>query len=45
LLETGRGFKISYETPKSESVALFRHGERTYDHVIFFPSKVKGMVA
>lgn len=37
-----RGFKITYETPKSDSLSLFRLGERTYDHVIFFPSKVKG---
>ena len=39
---TGRGFKITFETPKSESVSLFHLGERTYDHVILFPSKSKG---
>ena len=38
----GRGFDISYETAKSSSVALFRLGERAYDHVIFFPTKAKG---
>ncbi|OIW31035.1 Dolichyl-diphosphooligosaccharide-protein glycosyltransferase 48kDa subunit [Coniochaeta ligniaria NRRL 30616] len=38
-----RGFKITYETPKSESLSLFRLGERKYDHVIFFPTKAKGL--
>jgi oligosaccharyltransferase complex subunit beta len=39
----GRGYQITYETPKSESVALFHLGQRTYDHVVFFPTKVKGL--
>lgn len=39
----GRGFQLSFETPKSESLALFHLGERTHDHIIFFPSKSKGM--
>lgn len=38
-----RGFKITFETPKSESVSLFHLGERTYDHVILFPSKSKAL--
>ncbi|KAK0737575.1 Dolichyl-diphosphooligosaccharide--protein glycosyltransferase subunit WBP1 [Apiosordaria backusii] len=38
-----RGFQITYETPKSESLALFHLGERAYDHVIFFPTKTKGL--
>ncbi|KAK3372396.1 oligosaccharyl transferase-like protein [Podospora didyma] len=38
-----RGFKLSYETPKSESLSLFRLGERAYDHVILFPSRAKGL--
>lgn len=37
-----RGYEISYATPKSSSVALFHLGERTSDHVIFFPTKSKG---
>ncbi|KAK4216598.1 Dolichyl-diphosphooligosaccharide--protein glycosyltransferase subunit wbp1 [Rhypophila decipiens] len=41
-LET-RGFKIAFETPKSESLSLFHLGERAYDHVIFFPTKIKGL--
>ncbi|KAK3905724.1 Oligosaccharyltransferase 48 kDa subunit beta-domain-containing protein [Staphylotrichum tortipilum] len=39
----GRGFQLSFETPKSESLALFHLGERTYDHIIFFPTKAKGL--
>ncbi|KAF3006971.1 oligosaccharyl transferase glycoprotein complex, beta subunit [Neopestalotiopsis sp. 37M] len=38
-----RGFKITYETPKSETLNLFRLGEREYDHLIFLPTKVKGL--
>ncbi|KAK0703520.1 Dolichyl-diphosphooligosaccharide--protein glycosyltransferase subunit WBP1 [Lasiosphaeria miniovina] len=38
-----RGFKLSFETPKSESLSLFHLGERAYDHVILFPSKSKGL--
>ncbi|KAL1872285.1 hypothetical protein VTK73DRAFT_1667 [Phialemonium thermophilum] len=38
-----RGFKISYETPKSDTLSLFELGERAYDHIIFFPSKIKGL--
>ncbi|KAK6216363.1 hypothetical protein LQW54_003566 [Pestalotiopsis sp. IQ-011] len=38
-----RGFKITYETPKSETLNLFRLGEREYDHLIFLPTKAKGL--
>jgi hypothetical protein len=38
----GRSYQITYETPKSESLQLFYLGERTYDHIIFFPTKIKG---
>ncbi|KAK4102217.1 Dolichyl-diphosphooligosaccharide-protein glycosyltransferase 48kDa subunit [Parathielavia hyrcaniae] len=38
-----RGFQISVEAPKSESLALFHLGERSYDHIIFFPTKAKGL--
>ncbi|KAK4162445.1 Dolichyl-diphosphooligosaccharide--protein glycosyltransferase subunit wbp1 [Cladorrhinum sp. PSN259] len=40
---TSRGFELTFETPKSESLALFHLGERKYDHVIFFPTKTKGL--
>ncbi|KAI1080216.1 Dolichyl-diphosphooligosaccharide-protein glycosyltransferase 48kDa subunit [Whalleya microplaca] len=39
----GRGFQINYETPKSESLRLFHLGERSYDHVLFLPTKSKGL--
>ncbi|KAG0650276.1 Dolichyl-diphosphooligosaccharide-glycosyltransferase subunit wbp1 [Hyphodiscus hymeniophilus] len=39
----GRGFKISYESPKSESLGLFSLGERVYDHVLVLPLKLKGL--
>ncbi|KAI1271085.1 Dolichyl-diphosphooligosaccharide--protein glycosyltransferase subunit WBP1 [Xylaria sp. FL0933] len=39
----GRGFDISYETPKSEGLSLFHLGERSYDHVLLFPTKSKGL--
>ncbi|ROT40947.1 dolichyl-di-phosphooligosaccharide-protein glycotransferase [Sodiomyces alkalinus F11] len=39
----GRGFKIDYETPKSENLHLFHLGERVYDHILFFPTKTKGL--
>ncbi|KAJ3483964.1 hypothetical protein NLG97_g7173 [Lecanicillium saksenae] len=37
-----RGFDISYETPKSDKLNLFKLGERQYDHLIFLPTKIKG---
>lgn len=38
----GRGFSLTFETPKSDKVALFELGERAYDHVLLLPTKVKG---
>ncbi|KAM5349108.1 hypothetical protein ACJ41O_008931 [Fusarium nematophilum] len=38
-----RGYEITYETPKSEALTLFRLGERTYDHLLFLPTKIKGL--
>ncbi|EAA36573.1 Dolichyl-diphosphooligosaccharide-protein glycosyltransferase 48kDa subunit [Neurospora crassa] len=38
-----REFKITYETPKSDSLTLFSLGERTYDHVLFLPVRTKGL--
>ncbi|KAL6872554.1 Dolichyl-diphosphooligosaccharide-protein glycosyltransferase 48kDa subunit [Trichoderma longibrachiatum] len=40
---TARGYQVSYETPRSEGLTLFHLGERTYDHLLFLPSKVKGL--
>ncbi|KAI1379002.1 Dolichyl-diphosphooligosaccharide-protein glycosyltransferase 48kDa subunit [Hypoxylon crocopeplum] len=39
----GRGFQVSYETPKSEGLSLFHLGEKSYDHVLFLPTKSKGL--
>ncbi|KAL0640515.1 oligosaccharyl transferase glycoprotein complex, beta subunit [Maublancomyces gigas] len=37
-----RGYQLKFESPKSESLSLFTHGEREYDNVILFPPKSKG---
>ncbi|PGH16297.1 hypothetical protein AJ79_01836 [Helicocarpus griseus UAMH5409] len=39
----GRGYSISFQSPKDEQLALFKHGERAYDHLILFPPKSKGL--
>lgn len=39
-----RGYQISYETPRSEKIKLFHLGERTYDHLVFLPARVKGKI-
>ncbi|KAF2179417.1 Dolichyl-diphosphooligosaccharide-protein glycosyltransferase 48kDa subunit [Zopfia rhizophila CBS 207.26] len=38
-----RGFHLTFESPKSESLSLFKHGERAYDHLILLPTKSKGL--
>lgn len=38
-----RGFHISYESPKSPSLSLFKHGALAYDHLILLPPKSKGL--
>lgn len=38
----GRGFSLTFESPKSEKVSLFELGERAYDHVLLLPTKAKG---
>ncbi|KAG5988926.1 hypothetical protein E4U54_004494 [Claviceps lovelessii] len=40
---TERGYQISYETPRSDHVKLFHLGERTYDHLVILPAKVKAL--
>lgn len=40
----GRGFDITFESPKSEGVALFNLGERAYDHLLILPPKSKGII-
>ncbi|KUI54217.1 Dolichyl-diphosphooligosaccharide--protein glycosyltransferase subunit wbp1 [Cytospora mali] len=38
-----RGYKISHATPKQEDLKLDHLGQRTYDHVLIFPTKAKGL--
>ncbi|KAI9753069.1 MAG: hypothetical protein M4579_005341 [Chaenotheca gracillima] len=39
----GRGFDLTFESPKDEGLALFEHGDRAYDHLVLFPPKSKGL--
>ncbi|KPM35039.1 hypothetical protein AK830_g11537 [Neonectria ditissima] len=38
-----RGYEITYESPKGDALSLFELGERNYDHLIFLPTKIKGL--
>ena len=38
--DTGRGYQINYETPKSDP-ALFVHGDLAYDHLLLLPTRLK----
>ncbi|KAI9676043.1 MAG: oligosaccharyl transferase glycoprotein complex, beta subunit [Caeruleum heppii] len=38
-----RGYQLSFESPKNEKLALIKHGERAYDHLILMPPKSKGL--
>ncbi|KAF4542654.1 Dolichyl-diphosphooligosaccharide-protein glycosyltransferase [Lasiodiplodia theobromae] len=40
---TGRGFSLTFKSPKDDSLSLFRLGERAYDHVVLLPTKSKGL--
>lgn len=37
-----RGYTISFESPKNNQFSLFKHGERSYDHLLLLPPKSKG---
>ncbi|KAJ5536365.1 hypothetical protein N7513_009551 [Penicillium frequentans] len=39
----GRGYDLSFESPKSDKLSLFEHGERAYDHLLILPPKSKGL--
>ena len=45
ILRSDRGFLLSFESPKSDKLNLFKHGEREYDHVLLFPPKSKGKLS
>ncbi|KAL9621570.1 MAG: hypothetical protein Q9160_003962 [Pyrenula sp. 1 TL-2023] len=38
----GRGYELTFESPKAEKLSLFRHGDLGYDHLILTPPKSKG---
>lgn len=39
----GRGYKLSFQSPKDDKLSLFQHGERAFDHIILLPTKSKGL--
>jgi oligosaccharyltransferase complex subunit beta len=43
IITSGRGFNLTYESPKSESISLFHLGARAYDHLLILPAKSKGI--
>ncbi|KAL8722551.1 MAG: hypothetical protein Q9181_007465 [Wetmoreana brouardii] len=38
-----RGYRLSFESPKNDRLSLFQHGERAFDHIIFLPTRSKGL--
>ncbi|KAI1971940.1 oligosaccharyl transferase glycoprotein complex, beta subunit [Ophidiomyces ophidiicola] len=38
-----RGYSITFAAPKNESLSLFKHGVRSYDHLMILPTKTKGL--
>lgn len=40
-----RGYKLTFESPKNDKLALFQHGERAFDHVLLLPPKSKGTLS
>ncbi|KAI4215253.1 MAG: hypothetical protein LQ351_002152 [Letrouitia transgressa] len=39
----GRGFSLTFESPKHDKLALFSQGDRAYDHIILLPTRSKGL--
>lgn len=39
----GRGYDLTYKTPKDTSLSLFLHGEPAYSHLLLLPPKSKGL--
>ncbi|KAI5204173.1 oligosaccharyl transferase subunit beta [Aureobasidium subglaciale] len=37
-----RGYSVTYDSPKSKSLSLFKHGNLAYDHLVLLPPKSKG---
>lgn len=42
LTSKGRGYDLTFESPKSDKLSLFEHGDRAYDHLLILPPKSKG---
>ncbi|KAI4276476.1 MAG: hypothetical protein L6R38_005666 [Xanthoria sp. 2 TBL-2021] len=38
-----RGYRLAFEAPKNDKLALFQHGERAFDHILLLPTKSKGL--
>ncbi|KAM0794986.1 putative oligosaccharyl transferase subunit [Usnea florida] len=38
-----RGYKLTFESPKNDKLAIFQHGERAFDHILLLPPKSKGL--
>jgi oligosaccharyltransferase complex subunit beta len=37
-----RDFKLTFQSPRDESLSLFRHRQLAYDHLLLTPPKSKG---
>ncbi|KAL8970535.1 MAG: hypothetical protein Q9197_003764, partial [Variospora fuerteventurae] len=42
LQSLGRGHRLSFKSPKDDTLALFQHGDRAFDHIMLLPTKLKG---
>jgi oligosaccharyltransferase complex subunit beta len=40
--QIARGFTLTFSSPKSDTLSLFRHGALAFDHLILTPPKSKG---
>ncbi|KAL8657973.1 MAG: hypothetical protein Q9226_001383 [Calogaya cf. arnoldii] len=38
-----RGYRLAFEAPKNDKLALFKHGERAFDHILLLPTRSKGL--
>ncbi|KAI4258750.1 MAG: hypothetical protein L6R42_004909 [Xanthoria sp. 1 TBL-2021] len=38
-----RDYRLAFEAPKNDKLALFQHGERAFDHILLLPTKSKGL--
>ena len=41
-MSTARGFQLTFDTPRSSSLNLFKHGALAYEHLFLLPLKAKG---